>query len=83
MTVVVLQLGKVDLRLALSSDADEGHFRTERDDRPLDGLALLESARLDGRLEHRCEIFFLLAHGRSIRYDTRRLYGAALPSPCG
>ena len=65
--VVVLQLGKVDLRLALSSDADEGHFRTERDDGPLDGLALLESTRLDGRLEHRCEIFFLLAHGRSIR----------------
>ena len=65
--VLVLQLGNVDLRLALPSDADEGHFRTERDDGPLDGLALLESTRLDGRLEHRCEIFFLLAHCDSMR----------------
>ena len=68
--VVVLELGKVDLRLALSSDADEGHVRTERDDGPLDCLAPLESTRFEGRLEHRREIFFLLAHCRSIRSDT-------------
>ena len=37
-------------------------FGAERDDGALDGLAPIEPARLDGRLEHRGEIFFLLAH---------------------
>ena len=31
------------------------------------------STRLDGRLEHRCEIFFLLAHCHSLRSGQRRL----------
>src|SRR4030095_4893354 len=88
--VVVLELGKIDLRLALSSDADEGHFRTECDDGPLDGLAPLKSTRLDGRLEHRCEVFFLLAHCRSIRSgtpaiirggDTVELFAEWTPTP--
>ena len=37
-------------------------FGPNADDDALDGLAPLESARLDRRLEHRREIFFLLAH---------------------
>ena len=45
--VVVLELGKVDLRLALASDADESHVRTERDDGPFDFLAPLEPTRFD------------------------------------
>ena len=60
--VGVLQLRDVDLGLALAADVDEGHLRAERDDGALDGLAAIELARLDGRFEHRGEIFFLLAH---------------------
>jgi hypothetical protein len=59
----VFQFGNVNLRLALPADADEGDVRPDRRNRPLDGLALLDSTRLDGRLEHRREVFFLLAHG--------------------
>ena len=60
--LVVLELLDVDLRLALAADADEGDLRPEPGDDALDGLAALEAARLDRRLEHRREIFFLLAH---------------------
>ncbi len=60
--VGVLQLREIDLRLALAADVDEGHLRAKRDDGALDGLATIESAGLDGRFEHRREIFFLLAH---------------------
>ena len=60
--LVVLQLLEVDLGLALAADADEGHFRPEAGDDALDGLAALEPLGLDRRLEHRREIFFLLAH---------------------
>ena len=59
---VVLQLFEVDLGFALAADADEGHLRAEAGDDALDGLAAVEPARLDRRLEHRREIFFLLAH---------------------
>ena len=59
--VGVLQLRDIDLRLALAADVDERHLRAERDDGALDGLATLESAGLDGRLEH-CREIFLLAH---------------------
>ena len=62
--VGVLQFRQVDLGLAFAAHVDEGHVRAERDDGALDGLAPLELARLDGRLEHRCEIFFLLFHLR-------------------
>ncbi len=61
-TVGVLQFREVDLGLAFAAHVDEGHLRAERDDGALDGLAPIELARLDGRLEHRGEIFFLLAH---------------------
>ena len=60
--VGVLQFGQVDLGLGFAADVDEGHLRAERDDGALDGLASIELARLDGRFEHRGEIFFLLAH---------------------
>src|SRR5262245_53475956 len=65
--VRVFQFGNVNLRLALPTDADAGHLRPDRHNGPLDGLALRDSTRLDGRrLEHRGEIFFLLAHCPSI-----------------
>ena len=54
--VVVLQFGDLDRRLALAADVDERHLRPDRDDRALDGLALLDALRLDRRLEHRGEI---------------------------
>src|SRR4029078_9116213 len=60
--VGVLQLSEVDLRLALAAYADERHLRAEGDDRAFDRLTALESDRLDGRLEHRRKIFFVLAH---------------------
>ena len=61
--VVVLQFGDLDHGLALAADVDERHLRADRDDRALDGLALLEALRLERRLEHRGEIFIGLAHG--------------------
>jgi hypothetical protein len=75
----VFQFGNVNLRLALPADADEGDVRPDRRNRPLDGLALLDSTRLDGRLEHRREVFFLLAHGTPSDRPTatRRLYEGA------
>ena len=61
--VVVLQFVDLDRGLALAADVDERHLRADRDDRALDGLALLEALRLERRLEHRGEIFIGLAHG--------------------
>ncbi len=60
--VCILQLLDVDLGFALAAHIDEGHLRTEPDDGPFDGLAARELPRLDGRLEHGSEVFFLIAH---------------------
>ena len=86
--VGVLQFHEVDLGLAFAAHVDEGHLRTERDDGALDGLAPIEPARLDGRLEHRREIFFLLAHwtcscelGNSDYTETRRALRLPKNSP--
>ena len=62
LAVGVLQLGEIDLSLALATDVDKGDLRAEPNDGAFDGLAPIELARLDGRLEHRAEIFFLIAH---------------------
>ena len=77
--LVVLQLLDVDLGLALAADADEGHLRPEAGDDALDGLAPLEPARLDRRLEHRREIFFLLAHCLLLGTGTPAIIWAARP----
>ena len=60
--VGVFQLRDVDLGFALAADIDEGHLRPNRDHGALDGLATTKLPRLDRRLEHRREIFFLIAH---------------------
>ena len=41
---------------------DESYVWTDRDDRALDGLPLLDAFRLERRLEHRGEVFGV-AHG--------------------
>ena len=61
--VGVLQFVDVDRGFALAADVDERHLRADRDDRALDGLALLEALRFERSLEHRGEIFVGLAHG--------------------
>ena len=60
----LLQLLDVYLGLALAADVHERHLRAEADDDAFDCLAALETARLDGGFEHRCEIF-LIAHWRA------------------
>ena len=72
----VLQLGDIKLRLAFAADVDERHFRPDPDDGALDRLSAIELARLDGRFEHRCEIFFLIAHCHSL--EPSILVGTAL-----
>ena len=59
----VLQFGDLDRRFALAADVDKRHLRADRDDRALDGLALLDALRLERSLEHRGEVFGGLAHG--------------------
>ena len=54
---VVLQFVDLNRGFALAADVDERHFRANRDDRALEGLALLEALRLDRSLEHRGEVF--------------------------
>src|SRR6202008_4143685 len=65
----VLQFGNLDQRFALATDVHEGHVRTDRHDRALDGLTLLDALRLNRSLEHRGEIFVGFAHGMPIPAD--------------
>jgi hypothetical protein len=67
----VLQFLEVDLRLALAADVDEGHLRTERHNRALDGLAAVELLGLHRGLEHGGKVFFGLTHGALLATGTR------------
>ena len=49
--VRVLQLGEIDLRLALPANVHERDLGSDRDDPSLDGLSSLEAPGLGGRLE--------------------------------
>ena len=81
--VGVLQLGDVDLRLALAADVDERHLRADRDDRAFDGLPSLEAPRLKRRLEHGREIFFFGFGHNALLQSPVKYPSCRFPGPSG
>src|SRR6185503_10747395 len=74
--LVVLQFADVDLGFALAAHVDERHLGADRDDRALDGLALLVVLRLQRSLEHGGEILLGLTHVTLLDYPREAASGS-------
>jgi hypothetical protein len=69
----VLQFVDFYRGFAFAADVDERHLRANRDDRALDGLALLEALRFERSLEHRSEVVGGVGHGTLLMLVTDRI----------